>query len=689
MDDQRVRLAIDTGGTFNDVIMMRGEEIEITKVPSTPNNYAEGILTGIGQLLPDMKEISVFLHGTTVATNAIVQKVGADCGLICTKGFRDLLEIRRGNRGGEGILRVDWDPPPPLIRRSNRVGVTERVGHLGEILTPLDEREAREIVKTMRARKLDAIVVSLLNSYLNPAHERRLKEIVQEEYPGVFVCTSSDLVPVMREFERTTTAVANAYVGPLMARYLASLEEGCAKRSFVGGLLLMQSHGGVMSSDFAKVSPVRTAMSGPAAGVIAARAIGLAAGVSNIMSFDMGGTSTDVSLIPGGEISMTEESSVEFGVPVLFPSVAIESVGAGGGTLGWVDEFGNLKSGPKSAGADPGPSCYGRGGTNATTTDAHLFLGRLDPTSFLGGKMPLHRDLAEAALDRLAKKFGSPTLETAWGLLRITDSNMEKAIRHVSIERGFDPREFSLIAFGGAGPLHCLSIAKEMSIGEVIVPPMPGLTSALGLLYADIKHDYTRTYNKSQDRVEVNDLEALFQDAEGVLRTNLAREGYGPGSVTIRRRLHMRYLGGFEPYAVQVPIGNGTITAESFSMAVDLFNRMHEKEFMYALKDHPIVVEIIGVEGIATTAKPAFKKEELGPADPSGALVGTRDVYFEGGFQKSKVYDRRKLRPGSEVPGPAVIEQMDSTTVIPPELVAKVDGLKNLRVRVGKQEGGS
>ena len=685
MDEQKVRIAIDTGGTFNDVIMMTGEEIKITKVPSTPKNYAEGILTGIGQLLPDMKEVSVFLHGTTVATNAIVQKVGADCGLICTRGFRDLLEIRRGNRSGEGILRVDWDPPPPLVKRRNRIGVTERIGGTGEVLTPLDEGDARLAVRALRARGVSAIVVSLLNSYLNPVHEHRLKEIIGEEYPGVFVCASSDLIPVMREFERTTTAVANGYVGPLMSNYLTSLEDGCSRLKFEGGLLLMQSHGGVMSSEFAKVSPVRTAMSGPAAGVIAARAIGLAAGVSNIMSFDMGGTSTDVSLIPGGEIRMIEESSVEFGVPVLFPSVAIESVGAGGGTIGWVDEFGNLKSGPRSAGADPGPSCYGRGGTSATTTDAHVLLGRLDPRSFLGGRMTLRPELAEAALKRLAEKFGAPVLDTAWGLLRITDSNMEKAIRHVSIERGFDPREFSMVAFGGAGPLHCLSVAKEMSIGEVIVPPLPGLTSALGLLYADIKHDFTKTYNRPQDRVKVEELNSLFEEAEGALRRNLAREGYGPERIVIRRRLHVRYVGGFEPYSVQVPIPNTPITAESFSDVVERFNSLHEEEFMYALRGHPVVVEMVGVEGIAVTAKPEFKRAELGPADPSGAQVGARDVYFEAGYVGSKVYDRRRLKPGMRVDGPAIVEQMDSTTVLPPGLNATVDALGNLRVKVGTE----
>jgi N-methylhydantoinase A len=364
----------------------------------------------------------------------------------------------------------------------------------------------------------------------------------------------------------------------------------------------------------------------------------------------------------------------------------IESVGAGGGTIARIDEFGDLKSGPRSAGADPGPACYGRGGENATTTDAHVFLGRIDPKMFLGGNMALQSELAKDALGRLAEKFGHDVTETALGMLRITDSNMEKAIRKVSIERGFDPREFSLVAFGGAGPLHCLSIAKEMSIGEVIIPPMPGLTSALGLLYTDIKHDYTKTYNKAQDKMKPEEVESLFQEAEKALFQNLEKEGYASDKIVTRRRLHMRYLGGFEPYSIQVGLPDRDFTQQTFGRAIEQFNVLHEKEFKYSLKDHPVVVEMLGVEGMAITAKPPFRAETLGPTDASAAVRETRQVYFEGGSLSSKVYDRRRLHSGAEVAGPAIVEQMDSTTLIPPGLVARVDQFRNLRVNVS---GGS
>ena len=681
MPPNPTKLAVDTGGTFTDVITMSsGGTLKITKVPSTPHDFSAGILDGVKTVLPDMRQVLLFIHGTTVATNAIVQKTGASTGIVCTHGFRDMLDIRRGNRSGEGMLRADWIPPKPLVPRRNRLSVTERIGYDGKEIVPLNEEEGRMVARNFKIRNIESIVISFLNSYVNPSHEQRMEELIGEEYPNAYVYTSSGLLPVIREFERTSTVVANGYVGPLMDRYLTRLERRCERLKFEGDLLVMQSHGGVMSSEFAKRVAVRSVRSGPAAGVIAAKAICDPLGISNLMSFDMGGTSTDVSLVHDGEIRTTDESNIEFGVPILFPSLLVESIGAGGGTIAWTDQFGNLKSGPQSAGADPGPACYGRGGREPTVTDAQVLLGRLDPAMFLGGRKTLQAEKAKRALTRLSDQFGGDVVEAARGVLRVTDSNMEKAMRKVSTERGFDPRDFSLVAFGGAGPMHCLSLAQGMNMNEVIIPPMPGLTSALGLLFADIKHDFVRTYNRPQGRVDPQEVEKTFRVGEATIHENLKREGFAGNKVLVKRKLSIRYVGGFEPYSIQISVPRKMFDHFILEETVANFTREHEREFGYSLPDYPVVVEMIGVEGVGVTTKPTLRKKRR-TGDLLKAQKGKRDVYFEeGGFTSSNIYEREKLGDGHLVEGPAIIEQMDSTVVVPPDMTAKVDSFMNLRI---------
>ena len=678
-----MKLAIDTGGTFTDIIFMKDDnKINFKKLPSTPDDYSKAILTGIKDVNSTMSNISFFIHGTTIATNAILQKTGANTALICTEGFKDLLDIKRGNRSGFGMLRADWVPPPPIIPRRNRLSVNERISYDGKILTPVNKNEIYNLVNILKERKIESVVISLLHSYINPVNEQKIKNIITDKYPEVFVCSSSDLIPLIREFERTSTVVANGYVGPLMNKYITNLENACSELDFNGNFSIMLSHGGIVSSSSAKTVPIRTVMSGPAAGVIASQIIGNSIGLNNIMSFDMGGTSTDVSLISDGNIQTIDESYIEFGVPILFPSLLVETIGAGGGTISWLDKFGNLKSGPQSSGSYPGPACYGNGGKSPTVTDAHVLLGRIDPKMFLSGNKILNPQLSKNVIKNLSDDFGTDVIETSFGIIKVTDSNMEKTMRKISTERGYDPRDFHLLAFGGAGPMHCIDLAHDMNMAGIIIPKFPGLTSAFGLLFADIKHDYIKTFNKSYETVDANDVEQVFEEGESIVLSKLIHEGFTKNNIVINRKFHMRYLGGFEPYNLQISIKSNKYDKKQINQTLKDFTTRHQQEFNYSLDAHPIIIEMISVEGIGVTQKPLFEKSKYNNS-VGDALKGNRDVYFDSfGFQNTKIYDRNKLYFGAEISGPAVIEQLDSTIIIPPDNIAEIDKYSNIIINL-------
>jgi N-methylhydantoinase A len=678
-----VRLGIDTGGTFTDIVTIDTDGgVALTKVPSSRPGDPVGILNGVEQALGRMDEIDIFIHGTTMATNALIEKKGARCALIGTKGFRDLLEIRRANRPKEGMLDIDWDPPATLIPRRFRFTVRERVSYRGEVLTPLDEDDVRDVLRRCAANGIEAIAVSLLSSFKNPSHELRVGELIAEVMPDAYVTLSHQLAPVVREFERTATVAANVFVGPQMKSYLSGLSDGCAALGLSGDLMVMQSHGGVMSAPHATRTPVRAARSGPVAGVIAAAHFAGRAGVGDLVSFDMGGTSCDISVVRGGRPIITDESQIEFGLPVLFPSVLIETIGAGGGSIAWVDSSGRLQSGPRSAGAHPGPACYGRGGTEPTTTDAHAVLGTLGARSLLGGQMELDLDAARAAVERLGQTLGEDAVHTAAGIVRVANSIMEQGVRRMTLEQGHDPRDLALVPFGGAGPLHAASIARAMHIPEVVVPPTPGVTSALGLLFADLRHDHVETFSVAVPLVEPSRVAAALEKGTATVRERLQSEGLGPEAIRIEHTLNMKYAGGIEPQAMPMAVTlDATIDRAWLDEVVERFHVAHRERFNYAVPSYPVEIESVRVEGIGAIEAPPLRLT----VTASTAAEATRDVFFpdEGATLPTVIHQRGALAQGTTIDGPAIVEQFDATTVIEPGMSATVDEHGNLRIRTG------
>lgn len=678
-----MRLGIDTGGTFTDIVSVDPEgRVDIAKVPSSRPGDPEGILDGIDSAIGSLESVELFIHGTTMATNALIEKRGARCALIATEGFRDLLEIRRANRPKEGMLDIDWDPPDVLIPRRFRCTVPERVNYRGEVLIPLDEDAVRGVIERLAANGVEAIAVSLLNSFKNPAHELRIGELLAAELPDAFVTLSHELVPVVREFERTATVAANVFVGPQMKSYLGGLSNGAASRGLDGDLLIMQSHGGVMSADFAARTPVRAARSGPIAGVIAAASIGATAGADDVVSFDMGGTSCDISVVRDGQPVITDESEIEFGLPVLFPSVLIETIGAGGGSIAWVDGSGRLRSGPTSAGAQPGPACYGRGGDEPTTTDAHALLGTLGPRSLLSGSMELDINAASAAIERIADGLGEKPLDVAAGVVRVANSIMEQGVRRMTLEQGHDPRDLTLVAFGGAGPLHAAAIARAMHISQVIVPPSPGVTSALGLLAADLRHDHVETFGVPVPLLSPEQIdEALGRGADEV-RGRLTREGVASKELVIESTLNMKYAGGIEPQAMPMSVdGPDSIDQAWLDAIVERFHEAHAERFNYAVPEYPVEIESVRVEGIGRIEGP--KAQHAGAAAPGAP--SKRDVYFAelGETVETPVLQRASLDSAESIAGPAIVEQFDATTVIEPDMIACVDTAGNILIETG------
>lgn len=678
-----MKLGIDTGGTFTDIVTIDANGLlELTKVPSSRPGDPAGILSGIESVLGGMGEVELFIHGTTMATNALIEKKGARCALIGTDGFRDLLEIRRANRPKEGMLDIDWDPPAVLIPRRFRFTVRERVNYRGEVLVELDEDDVRAVLGRCAANGVNAIAVSLINSFKNPAHERRIGEIVEEELPGTYVTLSHRLVPVVREFERTATVAANAFLGPQMGSYVGGLSRGCRDLGLRNELLIMQSHGGVMSAPFAAESPVRAARSGPVAGVIAAARIGSEVGEEDLVSFDMGGTSCDISVVRHGKPAITDESEIEFGLPVLFPSVLIETIGAGGGSIAWVDHSGRLQSGPRSAGARPGPACYGHGGVEPTTTDAHVVLGTLGPRSLLSGTMELDLEAARQAVGTIAEQLGRDLVDTAAGIVRVANSLMEQGTRRMTLEQGHDPRDLTLVAFGGAGPLHASAIARAMQIPEVIVPLSPGVTSALGLLFADLRHDHIETFGVPSPLLDPQQVAEALGRGTAAVRDRLLREGLTDARIRIEHTLNMKYAGGIEPQAMPMTVdAAGPIDRAWLDSVIERFHVAHEERFNYAVPAYPVEVESVRVEGIGRIDAPAV-------APPRGAPPGTpatRTVYFpdEGRAYETDIFQRAALSTGAPIAGPAVVEQFDSTTVIAPGMSATVDDRGNIRIRTG------
>jgi N-methylhydantoinase A len=670
-------VGVDIGGTFTDVVVVAPDgSVRIAKSSSTPPNYSQGVLDGLRKLGIAGSEIGRFAHGTTAAINAILTKTGARTGLITTKGFRDILEIRRGDRGD--LYNYWWRPPEPLVRRPDRRGVRERMAFDGSVIEPLVEEDIVEAVQWFRARGVESIAICFLNSFLNGAHERRAAEIVRELWPEAYVCASVDIVPEILEFERTSTTVANAYVGPIMEGYLGDLRSRLRDGGYEDEILVMASSGNVMTIDTALEVPVTTATSGIAAGAMAGAALAENVGRPNLLTLDVGGTSSDIALIWDGKPRLTTQWDIEFGIPIRLPAVDIHTIGAGGGSIAWVDAGGVLNVGPASAGADPGPACYGKGGTKATTTDAQVVLGRMNLEHWkqLYG-WELDVAAAEQAITQaIAEPLGLDLVDAAQAVLDITVNNLVEAIRLVSVERGYDPRDFALAPYGGAGAMYGVDVARALQIPEVVVPPAPGVTSALGLLQVDLAVRLQRSALVAAGDTDAAQIEQWFVELELDARAKLS--GAGDSEPRIHRQIDVRYFGQSQYMTIDVPAGRWS--DEVTASVVDAFSAEHEREYGYTMPPHISQVEFANLRVVAEVP---IDKAQIRPVAAPSVVQGTRRAYFPGtGFGDVPTYQRDTLAAGQTVDGPALIEQADSLTVLPPGVQARVDDHGHLVIKV-------
>jgi len=676
-----LRVAVDVGGTFTDVFVLDEEtsQIRVGKVPSTPDDPGRAVLQAAQSVDVDLKDVVLFSHGTTVATNALITRRFPPAAMVTTTGFRDVIEIRDGTK--DDLWDAYKDVAGPYIRRRDRYEVTERIDYNGNELVPLDEAQAREVAGKLRKKGIKTVAVCFANSYANGVHERRMKEILEEELPGVRVSTSSEILPEIFEHDRFSTTVANAVLAPLVGDYVQELGNNLRAGGYAGDLLLLHSGGGSMTDRMVQKYAVRLAASGIAAGAIACRHLAAEAGFPNAIGLDMGGTSTDITLVYGGEVRVTKEWFVEYGYPICFPSIEVMTIGAGGGSLAWIDSAGSLRNGPQSAGATPGPAAYGAGGTRPTNTDANVVLNRLG-TSLAGGKLQLQPELARQAIQSgVAEPFGMTVEEAALAVIQVANANMADAVRLVSIRRGYDPREFALVAFGGAGALHGAALARELSIPTVLVPPNPGVTSAIGCLLVDIRHDLSVMYQKSLDQADPQEMETAYRVMEKEAAEHLAAEGVAPEQVVLERTASMRYLGQWR--SLLVTVGSG---ADALTEAVARFHAEHGREYSFSQPEAAVEIYQLGVRAIGVTPKPSLASADPVPADPP-APKEVRMVFFEspdgaGSQVQTPVYDRSELHPGTHAHGPAVIDQIDSTTLVPPNTRWEIDRNWNILIHI-------
>ena len=673
------RAGVDIGGTFTDVIIFDEEagSIEVAKTPSTPLNSAEGVLNGLTKSKIDIASLDFFSHGSTVGTNALIERELPRIGLITTAGFRDVHEIRDGTKAD--IWDAYSDVADPYVQRRDRLEVRERIDYKGNVVTPLNEDDVRNVARIFKKRGINTIAISLVNAYVNGEHENQVASIVEDVHPDALMCLSHEILPEMFEHERTSTTVINAVLVPVVREYLTDLSKRLADQGYHGDVLAMHSGGGVMTTDAIAHYAARIANSGPTAGAIAGQYIAQQCGFENAIGFDMGGTSADVSLTHQGDIEMTDEWAVEYGYPIMFPSTDIETIGAGGGSVAWIDEGGSLRVGPKSQGADPGPACYLRGGNTPTTTDANVVLGWVDTDAFLGGDMKATAAPAETVIDRdIAEPLGLKVVEAASAIEQIAIANMCNAVRLVSTSKGYDPRDFALVAFGGAGPMHAAHVAREMNIPTVIVPPYPGINSALGCLLVDVEHDLSQTYIADATEDVICEVEDGFSQMETEIADRLHQEGIDDEDVRIDYTVQMRYAGQWR--SLKVPCSRPIESMESIRQR---FHDEHEQVYAYSDTDQRVEIYSLRVTGRGVVDKPSFPEiETTGGRDE--ASTGTRPAYFKeaGEFIETAVYDRSLLGAGATLSGPAIVEQMDSTVVIPPAAETEVDQTGNLIITV-------
>jgi N-methylhydantoinase A len=649
----RLRLGVDVGGTFTDLVGLSEGDILTAKVPSTPKDQSEGVMNSVRAAELKGEDVAAFAHGMTVATNALLERRGARTAIVTTEGFRDVLEIRRQNR--PSLYDLTQDHPPPLVPRDLRFTVRGRMGSEGEIES-LDEDGLEKMVAALKEAEVEAVAVCLLFAFMHPEHERRVGEVLREELPDVHVSLSSEVLPEFREYERFSTTAADAYLGPKLAAYLKNLDEE-VEGAGVPAPLVMQSSGGVIELEVAARSAAACVLSGPAGGVVGAGYVAKASGYQNLLTFDMGGTSSDVAPILDGEALTTTEAAVA-GVPIKLPMVDVHTVSAGGGSIAWADAGGALRVGPHSAGAEPGPAAYDQGGEDPTVTDANLFLGYLQDGATLGGEVTLSRERSEVALKRIGDELDMDTLDVALGVVQVANTEMVGALRVISVEKGLDPREFALVAFGGAGGMHACALAEELGIRTVLVPRASGVLSALGLAVSDLRRDYLTPLLSALDEVKTSRLEDTFEDMESTAAGHL-------DSPEFHRRADLRYSG--QSFELMVD-------ADDLDGLTERFHATHERRYGYRMEEEPI--ELINLRLMATVS---VEKPELKETEPEGdAETGRREANFDGEWREVPVLDRDKMGAGSEVEGPAVVEFAESTCVVRPGWQGAVDEVGNL-----------
>jgi N-methylhydantoinase A len=678
------RLGVDVGGTFTDLLLVDEDtgDTHRAKTPSTPADQSVGVLVGIDKVCAlagiEPAQIDHVMHGTTVATNAVLEGKGASVGLVVTRGYRQVLQVARSFVPGGLAAWIVWPKPEPLAALENTVEAVERVGARGEVVVELDEADLLPKLARLREQEVDAVTVALINSFANPAHERRVAELVAQEIPGIPISLSSVILPEIREYERTLTTVANSYVRPTVGRYLASLEKALQRKQIGGTLHVLRSDGGLAAVAAATEAPVQLLMSGPAGGVTGALWVARQSGFTDLLTFDMGGTSTDVALVQDGKPRIGRETTVG-SLNVRASSVDVRTVGAGGGSIAHVPELTKaLRVGPQSAGAEPGPAAYGRGGDAPTVTDANVVLGYLPP-SLVGGEMTLDVDAARAAVQTIADAMGLPDAETAAaGIVDIVNENMFGALRLVSVQQGYDPRDFALVAFGGAGPLHANALARLLGSWPVIVPPSPGVLCAYGDATTSLRDEGARTFIRRFSEISDAEVRAELTDLAGEVQSRLDAEGVPRDEQTVGYQVDVRYHGqGFE---VPVDVTLDQFDGAGLAAAGAAFDAEHDRLFTFALDaEH----ELVNLRAVVTGRAPQISAPPVpeGGTDPSAARRGDTKVYVDGGWTEAQLYDRTALAAGNVVPGPAVITEMDSTTLVLPGYAGTVDAVGSILIR--------
>ncbi|MCM3118619.1 hydantoinase/oxoprolinase family protein [Neobacillus sp. MER 74] len=679
-----MRVATDIGGTFTDLVFVDQQgKIGVAKSHTTPPNFEKGVLDVIRVSGINTEQLETFIHGTTVIINALTERKGVKTGLITTKGFRDVLEIARGNR--PDLFNIQYQKPTPFVPRYLRQEVEERLNYKGEVIQALNKGQIEEIVHYFKKENVEAIAVSYLHAYSNPLHEKETVELINELWPDVAVTASHEVTREWREYERTSTTVLNSYVKPIASSYVDRLENELNKVGNKSNKYIMQSNGGTTTFEQSKQTPINMVESGPVAGIYGSAILGKILGEENIIAFDIGGTTAKCSLIDGGEVKVTTEYNIErtdrtAGYPIKVPVVDIVEIGNGGGSIAWIDAGGSLRVGPQSAGALPGPIAYGKGGTEPTTTDANLVVGRLSPKNF--DNAVDMESVRNAIQEKIANHFDTSVDEAALGIIRIANSNMLNALKLISVRKGYDPRDFALVAFGGGGSMHAPALAKELGVRKVIVPVATSVFSAWGMLMTDLRHDYIQTFIRRVEGIDYEELNGTLAKQETDAISQYDQEGVKKENVLFTRFVDLRYVG--QEHTVKVPVPNGEITKETMQKVIHKFHETHEQLYTFKLEESSTEIVNLHLIALGSVKKPELAKLENTGASLESVLKEVRPVlYEEHGWIETKVYDRAQLTPDAAIEGPAIVEESSASTVVYPGQSVTVDVYGNLIIETG------